>query len=249
MIFFCGDPHGRFDHILEAAERYNPAAVVLLGDIESPAPLSEVLEPIHEITWFIHGNHDTDTERNFAHVWDDSMSPRNLHGQAVELPGGVRVAGLGGVFRGSVWYPDRSAPDPGPHFRNPKEHAERTPRQDRCRGMQHRKHWSTIYPDTVDHLANLEADILVSHEAPGYHPAGFEILDTLAQSMRVRLAVHGHHHDCLDSSHRWDEQGFQSHGVGLRGITALTREGEMVVIRPGDLDHHRQARTHRMFPT
>lgn len=238
MILFCGDPHGRFDHILQAAEDTKAQAVVLLGDLESPAPLSEVLAPIRSITWLIHGNHDTDAESSFRHLWLDEMAARNLDGQVATLPGGLRVAGLGGVFRESVWHPDRASKLQGkPVFESAKKHAARTPRQDRCEGMQHRKHWSSIYPDVVDRLANQRADVLVTHEAPGYHPYGFEILDTLAQQMRVQKVIHGHQHDRQDSSARWAQQGFQSFGVGFRGITGLTAAGEMVVIRPGDFDH------------
>ena len=132
MILFCGDPHGRFEHIIEAATTWQASAVVLLGDMEAPAPLSQVLAPIKEITWLIHGNHDTDSELSFAHLWDDELGRgRNLHGQVVDLPGGVRVAGLGGVFRESVWHPDPGSKSRGqPYFRSAGEHAARTPRQD-----------------------------------------------------------------------------------------------------------------------
>lgn len=240
MILFCGDPHGRFDHILQAAEDTNAEAIVLLGDLEAPAPLSQLLEPIRERVWLIHGNHDTDSAANFEHLWLDDLVSRNLDGKVATLPGGVRVAGLGGVFRESVWHPDPASLMAGkPAFRNAKEHAARTPRQDRCQGMQHRKHWSSIYPDVVDRLANMRADVLVTHEAPGYHPYGFEILDTLAQQMRAGVLIHGHQHDRLDSSTRWEQQGFKSHGVGLRGISGLSSDGGMIVIRPGELDHRR----------
>ena len=92
-------------------------------------------------------------------------------------------------------------------------------------------------------MADLRADILVTHEAPGYHPHGFSILDTLAQSMGAQLVVHGHHHDALDSSARWGPQGFSSFGVGLRGITAIDLAGRAEVIVPGELD---QERGHRL---
>jgi hypothetical protein len=39
--------------------------------------------------------------------------------------------------------------------------------------------------------------------------------------MGVRMTVHGHQHDSIDSSAHWDAQGFQSFGVGLRGVMAL----------------------------
>ena len=38
--------------------------------------------------------------------------------------------------------------------------------------------------------------------------------------MGVRMTVRGHQHDCIDSSARWAEQGFESYGVGLRGVMA-----------------------------
>lgn len=244
MILFCGDPHGRFDHIVQAVDDTNAVAVVLLGDMEAPAPLSELLEPIRGRVWLIHGNHDTDTESSFNHLWLDDLAARNLDGKVETLPGCVRIAGLGGVFRESVWHPDPASQMAGkPVFRNAKEHAARTPRQDRCQGMQHRKHWSSIYPDVVDRLANMRADVIVTHEAPGYHPYGFEILDTLAQQMRAKVLIHGHQHDRLDSSARWEQQGFKSYGVGLRGISALNAAGELEVIAPGELDEHRQGRS------
>ncbi|WP_255349688.1 hypothetical protein [Limnohabitans sp. 2KL-27] len=39
--------------------------------------------------------------------------------------------------------------------------------------------------------------------------------------MGVRMTVHGHQHDNIDSSAHWDGQGFQSFGVGLRGVMAV----------------------------
>ena len=88
----------------------------------------------------------------------------------------------------------------------------------------------------------MRADVLITHEAPGYHRNGFEILDTLAQSMGAKVAVHGHHHDRLDSSGRWSRQGFRSFGVGLRGITAIDGDGNATVIVPGELDAQRNHR-------
>ena len=90
-------------------------------------------------------------------------------------------------------------------------------------------------------MADLHADILITHEASGYHPNGFDILDTLAQTLGAKLAVHGHHHDALDSSSRWAAQGFESRGVGLRGISARWPDGRWEVIVKGELDDQRSA--------
>ena len=238
VTLYCGDPHGQFQHIVRAAEELKASAVVLLGDLETERPLHDELESIASKVWFIHGNHDTDSDSNWSNVWESRLAERNIHGRVVTLPDGTRLAGLGGVFR-SVWYP--SLPTE-PRFRSPAEHDSATPRWDQWRGGRARKHWSSIYPDELDRLANLRADVLITHEAPGYHRHGFAILDTLALSMGARVTVHGHHHDRLDSSQHWERQGFASIGVGLRGITAINSEGQATVIVAGELDEQRNHR-------
>lgn len=248
VVLFCGDPHGQFRHIIEAARHTRAAAVILLGDMEPKLPLHVELAPLLERqvpVWFIHGNHDADSDDLWTRVWGSQVADRNVHGRVVELPDGRRLAGLGGVFREAVWYPSSSAAREGaPAFRTRKEHAKSTPRQDRWHDGPHRKHWGSIYPEDVDKLADLRADILISHEAQGYHQHGFQLLDTLAQAMGAKVAVHGHQHDRIDSSDRWDAQGFKSYGVGLRGITAIDENGNADVIVSGELDQARNSRQH-----
>lgn len=246
-VLYCGDPHGRFHHIIEAAGSNKASAVVLLGDLEPKRPLHVELEPLlarNMPVYFIHGNHDADSDEIWTRVWSSEVANRNVHGQVVELPNGQRLAGLGGVFRDAVWSPNSSATRRSvPWYRNRDEHGRRTPPPDQWGpDGPERKHWGTIYPDEVDALADLRADILVTHEAPGYHPGGFELLDTLAQSMGVGVVVHGHHHDSIDSSSRWAAQGFKTYGVGLRGITAIDESGVATIVVPGEED---QARSYR----
>lgn len=217
-LLFCGDPHGQWQHIIDAALQTQARAVILLGDLEPARPLHIELAAIRERVWFIHGNHDTDHPENFANVWHSELAERNLHGRVATLPCGTRIAGLGGVFRGTVWNPKNKRPA---HFYNRTEHASATPRQDRWQSSSPLRHWSSIYPDEFDQLSVLQADILITHEAPGYHEHGFEPLDTLARRMGVRMTVHGHQHDCIDSSDRWAAQGFESYGVGLRGVMVV----------------------------
>jgi len=249
-VLYCGDPHGgvggSLRYIVDAARHMRASAVVLLGDIEPVRPLHVELAPILDRLWFIPGNHDSDSDEVWKRVATPEMDERNLHGKVLTLPDGTRIAGLGGVFRDVVWYPTPAAARGGaPGFRTRADHARATPRQDRWEGGHHRKHWGTIYPDELDRLAELRADILVTHEAPGYHPNGFEILDTLAQALGVKIAVHGHQHDRLDSSARWAAQGFKSFGVGLRGITAIDLDGNATAVRPGELDDERGQRAWR----
>lgn len=241
-VLYCGDPHGSFRSILDAANRLCASAVVLLGDLEPSGPLHEELAPLAErgiAAYFIHGNHDADSDALAERVWGSALPAQSVHGRVVTLPDGTRLAGLGGVFRAAVWDPS----SPGvPVFRSREEHARSTPSHDRWHGGPHRRHLATIYPEDIEGLADLNADILVTHEAPGYHPHGVALLDTLAQVMGVKLLVHGHHHDRLDSSARWALQGFKSFGVGLRGITAIDAQGCAQVVVPGELDDSRAAR-------
>ena len=88
----------------------------------------------------------------------------------------------------------------------------------------------------MDQLSALQADILIAHEAPGYHAYGFEVLDTLARRMGVHTTVHGHQHDNIDSSAHWEAQGFKSFGVGLRGVMALDAQAQVRTVVAEILD-------------
>lgn len=245
-VLYCGDPHGSFNHIIEAAAQTGASAVLLLGDMEPTRPLHEELEPILDLVWWIPGNHDADSDDLWNRVWGSDLADRNVNGRVVTLRDGTRLAGLGGVFRESVWHPSPGAARGDvPAFLSRKEHTTSTPLRDRWRGGHPRRHLGTVYADEMNWLSELRADVLITHEAPGYHPHGFELLDTLAQSMHVRALVHGHHHDRLDSSAVWKSQGFASIGVGLRGISAVFVESNGVrveVVRKGDLDDRRADR-------
>ncbi|EQD27430.1 metallophosphoesterase, partial [mine drainage metagenome] len=75
-----------------------PQALILLGDIEAPVPLQELMAPIEALgtqVWFIPGNHDTDHAQSWAAL--QAWPERNLHGRVVDVAG-VRIAGLGGIF-------------------------------------------------------------------------------------------------------------------------------------------------------
>ncbi|NYG35483.1 metallophosphoesterase family protein [Sphaerotilus montanus] len=104
-IWLCGDVHGRFEHligaVLQPPQGQRPAAIVLLGDVQAARPLELELAAIlpHTEVWFIHGNHDTDSDADHDHLFGSALAHRNLHGRVVEVAG-VRIAGLGGVFRG-----------------------------------------------------------------------------------------------------------------------------------------------------
>ncbi len=234
MIFFCGDTHGNFAHVINAVQLFQPKALILLGDLQARSPLQDVLAPILDRTeiWFIHGNHDTDSDADYDHLFGSALNHRNLHGRVVEIAG-VRVAGLGGVFRGQVW-----APPADWEYGSAAEFAKKCGKGNLWRGGLPRKHRSSIFPDTYFELVNQRADVLVTHEAPSAHPHGFTVLDDLGRSMRVSKSFHGHHHDCLNYRSHDARLGFQAFGVGFCGITDL--EGKVVL--KGEFDHLRMNR-------
>lgn len=234
QIFFCGDNHGEFGHIIEAVLQHAPAAVVLLGDIQAQKPLEQELAAILEKTeiWFIHGNHDTDSENDYDNLFESKLADRNLHGRVVEVAG-VRIAGLGGIFRGQVWRP----PEPF-GYASSSEFARKQGSGSRWRDGLSLKHRSSIFPADYDKLAKLGANVLVTHEAPAVHPHGFDVLDELGRRMKVHTSFHGHHHDSLDYSRHWGKLGYKAFGVGFCGITAL----DGTVIRVGDYDSVRKTR-------
>ena len=69
---------------------------------------------------------------------------------------------------------------------------------------EYRDHAELDWRSSAAELATLQADVLITHEAPGYHDHGFKELDSLARRMGVRMTVHGHQHDNIDSSAHWD---------------------------------------------
>ncbi len=137
-------------------------------------------------------------------------SSRSLHGRVVSI-GGKRVAGLGGTFRGPVWQPPAK---PQLHGRSELPGALRTlcvgwP-ADQARALSLSLAGLAIWPEDLEQLATLHADILVTHEAPSSHPLGFAVLEQLARRMGATLLVHGHHHVTY---HAVAEDGLRVRGI------------------------------------
>lgn len=230
-ILFLGDTHGRFDHVHRIVREHEPSAIVFLGDIQAQRPFQDELEAIMNLTevWWIHGNHDTDSQADYDNLFGSTLRDRNLDGRVVEVAG-VRIAGLGGIFRGRIWYPPTEM-----HYESESDFLERNHEEDPWRDGLPLRHRSSIFPTDYFDLAGQQADVLVTHEAPSCHPNGFEAIDELARSLGVMAAFHGHHHDRLDYTACWEKLGFQAFGVGLRGVTQL----DGTVLIPGQQDEHR----------
>lgn len=224
-IFFCGDPHGEFEQINEAVRLHKPAAVVILGDLQPPAPVEELLEEALALTdvWWIPGNHDTDTDEFYDRLWRGPLASHNLHGRIANIAG-LRIGGLGGVFRGQVWMPDGT-----PNYFCPATFIRRVGTGNVWRGGLPRRHRSTIFPSVYQNLMRQRADVLVTHEAAGCHRKGFVAIDRLAKALNVKWHFHGHQHeDRVYGQH----QNVTVRAVGYRGVVNL--KGEVVI--PAQMD-------------
>ncbi|EKT4482670.1 metallophosphoesterase family protein [Pseudomonas rhodesiae] len=221
MIWFLGDVHGRFDHVIRLVKLHRPEAVVFLGDLECSLPLDMILRPILEQTeiWFIHGNHDSDRPAYWHNLHGCGLADRSLHGRVVEIAG-HRIAGLGGTFELPVWLP--GSRDTGiQNYGDFLKHLALRPQHADILATKRQHAQSAIYPDDYFTLAMEKADILVCHEAPSCHPYGYTEIDDLTLAIGARMVVHGHHHDSLDYRQAWPKLGFEAHGVAFRSIMAI----------------------------
>lgn len=228
-IFFVGDPHGQWERIVPVLMEHRPAATVLLGDMELVRPLHDELAAVIaagiEIYW-IPGNHDGDEPNMFDCLFNSDLSTNNLSGSVREVCG-LNVAGLGGVFRQKIWNPKIQSP-PRHRDRNSLRHsAQRLARDPATKGVLRDgipfRHHVAIWPEDYETLRRKRADILVLHEAPECHPFGFRTLGELAEAMKVRLVIHGHHHQNYRGT---TECGVPVIGVSLAGI--IDQDGELI---------------------
>lgn len=221
MIWFLGDVHGRFDHVIRLVKLHQPEAVIFLGDLECSLPLDMILRPIPGLTevWFIHGNHDSDRQAYWQNLYDSRLADHSLHGRVVEIAG-HRIAGLGGTFEPQVWLP--GSPDTGiQNYQDFLDSLTLRPQHEDIVANKMQNARSAIYPDDYFTLAMEKADILVCHEAPSSHPYGYSEIDELAQAIDAKMVVHGHHHDSLDYKSEWPTLGFEAYGVAFRSIMAI----------------------------
>jgi hypothetical protein len=236
QIWFAGDVHGRFWHVLKALEKTplgeRPAAVIFLGDLDPQEPLSRIFNRFLDAgiePWYVHGNHEADNSVTWSNTLD--CWERNLNGR-VETIAGVRVAGLGGVFREETWYPPA---DPvfgsyDDYIRHLTSIQPLRLRDEVATSKRARVASSSIFPSVIEELSKLRADVLVTHEAPGCCRDGFPVIDDLARSLGVGKVFSGHHHHDQHHDRHISGSGFDSFQVGLRGI----RELRGAIIKIGD---------------
>jgi len=214
-IIFCGDPHGEFAQIIQAESCYKPEAIVLLGDYNLKQPLERYFQAIGDKTqiYWIHGNHDVKTKMEYEYLFHSKLAGNNLHLTVVDI-GGLKVAGLGGIFAGRVWDIKNK-----PQWRN-------------------KQHWLGSQPSNIKkiplHLEyaiwhhevelmkqEIRADILVTHEAPSCHKHGFSAIDDLAEAIGAQHIFHGHHHKYY---RHHVNNSVNVTGVALAGVVNLAGE-------------------------
>jgi predicted phosphodiesterase len=189
-ILFAGDPHGNFKPLIAAVHKHRPEAVVLLGDYDLDRPLESYLEDILDLTeirW-IAGNHDFESPCKYNNLFHSALADKSLHLKVAEIAG-IRIAGLGGIFLGRVWYPPQQ-----PKWLGKQHYLRNQPITIRHSEMS-LKYQSAIWHDEFEALKRLKADILVTHEAPGSHRHGFAVIGELASAMGAKTIFHGHLHE------------------------------------------------------
>lgn len=203
-VLFAGDPHRNFAPILRACLDRPAGTLILLGDCDCTEPLDRLLAPAIGQGWgvrWIMGNRDTET----AAAYDNLTGSGGDLGLRVATVGGVRIAGLPGVFKPRVWLPGEP-----PRFLTRSAFQQELRPGEAWRGGLPLFHRDTIFPEDFDLLQGFRCDVLVSHEAPSSHPHGFAAIDALAETCGVRLIVHGHHHQSYAAT--------LPNGIAVRGL-------------------------------
>lgn len=199
QIGFFSDPHGDYSPVRRALRSESiPAYSLFLGDFDLVRPLEEELSDLisagSNVFW-IPGNHDADRVEWHDFTFESAMSDRNICGRVIDV-GGLKVAGIGGVFHADVWHPKDG--DGQPKFVSRQEYLASNQKKS-WRGGLPLRHRATIFPEDFNTLASLETDVLVSHEAPSSHKYGHSEIDDLAEIMGAKLIVHGHIHQRYDA--------------------------------------------------
>jgi len=205
-IVIAGDPHGNFTPIIRACSAEDPGTLILLGDCELRVPLHHMLGSLFALGWQIHwilGNKDTETATEFDHLAGD-FPEGDIGGKVIEVAG-MRIAGLGGVFKPRIWHPPEA-----PSFNTRHEFMLSLPPREHWRGGLPLWHRDSIFPEDFARLAQHRFDVLVTHEAPSCHRHGFAAIDRLAEVTGARLIIHGHHHESYAAR--------LNNGIDVRGL-------------------------------
>lgn len=222
-VLFYGDPHKRWEPLFEEAARSSPEHVVIIGDLELERPFRETVAPLLSAgvrCWWILGNHDCHTEAQHDLLVAD-FPEGDLSGRVVTLStsrGDVAVAGLGGHYKGRVFWPKEGGED-APRWPTRDEFLRQQGKGGRWRGGLPIRQRDTIFQEDHRRLSALRCDVLVTHEAPVSvgGDMGFGGIDDLGREMGARWIVHGHHHRSYVGASR--------DGISVRGLGGAETAG------------------------
>lgn len=216
QVLFFGDTHGHFDHVNDYVRTYKPESIVFLGDLQPKQHLHDMFKDIDRTSqvWFIHGNHDADTEHQEKLMFKSPWACRNINGKVITLPSGLRLCGLGGVFRGEIWMPPMEE-----KFNSWTAYVKERKHKSNF-ALKQRRHRTTIFPNVFKKMNHLKTDVFVTHQAPSKHEMGFECLDKLAEALDTKFWCHGHHHEYLT----YEYPNMTVCGAPYRGVVNLKGE-------------------------
>lgn len=174
----------------------------------SPAELGPSVAPK---TWWIFGNHDSDY-LDFFKNHNSMADRRNLHCRLIEIEG-VRIAGLGGVFRAKKFEIDQATRLAEVDLDCSHDYREAWIKLRRG-GRAYPVDFTSIFPDDLKSLLALagHADVMVTHEAPESHPLGFQLIGDIARAMGVRMLVLGLLHERYSATL---DGGISVEGIGM----------------------------------
>src|SRR5690348_7975512 len=161
-IVIAGDPHGNFPPILRTCATLDPGTLTLVGDCDLREPLRHVLAPLFNAGWnvlWIIGNKDAETATAFDNLVTD-FPEGDIGGKVIEIDG-LRVAGLGGVFKPRIWHPRADEPGGGiepPSFNTRREFLDSLKPREHWRGGLPLWHRDSIFPEDFAHLARHRFD-------------------------------------------------------------------------------------------
>lgn len=218
-ILIFGDSHGDFRPVRRAASAIDPGdppLCIFVGDFDLDRPLEVELKPLLDVGCeivHVHGNHDAEPGY-FENLFRSPLARTSVHGRVVEIDG-LRIAGLGGTFLGRYWHPHDGSAAVVHHSRS--EWIAANPSAARS-VVAERAMRCAIFPEDFDAVALLEADILLTHEAPSVHRYGFEEIDLLAEAIGAKAVIHGHHHKAYEAEL---PSGIRVIGMGKADILEL----------------------------
>jgi len=222
-VLVAGDTHEDQSKVL--LHQDNVDAFVFLGDQTPKNDFKSLLGKAAQKTWFVLGNHDSDKQEFLDR--HHTMMHQCLHCRVVEM-GGLKVAGLNGVF--ARRFLGLSNVDRLEDLYSVKAFYHTRDDWKRCNQPCIECHTS-IFPEDIERMKDIQADVLVCHEAPECHCDGFQILGDLARIMGVKLLIHGHHHERYEAE---IEGGIKVLGLGVPGtIDSVTGQDQGV-----ELLHH-----------